>query len=199
LGDYVIGLAIKERHPDAGVHLGFEHYKEKFTVALEILKHFRRPVARAVSAAINLNLNNFAVMTTSSRLPVLSTAFALFRAIVSGKEPPPQASEANSSRAPVCPVDIVTHRILKAAQRLTSERKPHPMVAADLEELARWVPLSEYDAAKIHVLCAIVHTRLGDIENANRHRRAIQFNFLFEKWAQAGLETPLPHGNTDPQ
>ena len=196
LGDYVIGLAIKERHPDAGVYLEFEHYKEKFTSALSILKDFRRPVARAVSAVINFNLNNFAVAPVSSRLPALSAAFAFFRTIASGQEPPPQPYAPEPQRAPVCAVDIVTHRILDATQRLCSERKPHPLVAANLEELSRWEPLSEYDATKIHVLSAVAHARLGDSEKAGRHHRALQFNFLFGKWALARLETPLSHGNT---
>ena len=85
LGDYVIGLAIKERHPDAGVYLEFEHYKEKFAAALAILKDFRRPVARTVAAVINFNLNNFCFLPAAARLPMLSAAFALFRAVANGE------------------------------------------------------------------------------------------------------------------
>jgi hypothetical protein len=199
LGDYVIGLAIKERHPDAGVHLEFEHYKEKFTSALAVLKDFRRPVARAISATVNFNLNNFTVTPVSSRLPALNTAFGFFRAVAAGKEPPSQPAEQAPRLTSVCPVDIVTHRILDAAERLTSERKPHPIIAAGLDELARWEPLSEYDSTKIRVLSAIAHARLGETEKTQQQLRSLQFNFLFGKWAQAGLEIPLPHGNTAAQ
>ena len=195
LCDYVIGLAIKERHPDAGVYLEFEHYKEKFTAALAILKDFRRPVARTVAAVINFNLNNFRSLP-ASRLPVLSAAFALFRAVAKGEDPAADAPAVDPQRAEVCPVDIFTHRILDAAQRLTSARKPHPMLADELDELASRQPLSEFDAAKIHVLAAIARLRLGDTAKAERHLRALQFDYLFRKWALEKLDLHFPHGES---
>jgi hypothetical protein len=194
LGDYVIGLAIKERHPDAGVHLEFEHYKEKFAAALAVLKEFRRPVAHAVTAIINFNLNSFSV-APSARLPALKNAFCFFSAIADGNDPPVMSATAEPQSAPVCPVDITTYRILDAARRLTAERTPHPLVADDLETLSQREPLSEYDATKIRVLSAVAYARLGEMEKMERHLRALQFNYLFSKWAQPRLNLHLTHGN----
>jgi hypothetical protein len=197
LGDYVIGVAIKERHPDAGAYLEFEHYKGKFTAALAVLEDFHRPVARTVSAVINFNLNNFRSPPIASRLPVLNAAFVLFRAVAKCKEPPAHSLVAEPQRADVCPVDIFTHRILSAAQRLMSSRKPHPMLGDELDELAGRQPLSEFDAAKIHVLAAIARLRLGDAAEAERHLRALQFDYLFRSWALEKLDQHFPHGESD--
>jgi hypothetical protein len=71
LGDYVVGLAIKERHPDAPVYADFETYKEKFAGAIAVLKEFHRPVSLAVTAAISFNTNNFSI-APSANLPVLT-------------------------------------------------------------------------------------------------------------------------------
>ena len=171
LGDYVIGLAIKERHPEGGSLLEFEHYKEKFTGALGVLKQFHRPVSRAVTSVIDFNLNNFVVSPAPTKLHSLGVAFAFFRAIAQGQEPA-SVSRGSSRHTSICPVDIVTHRILDAARRLSSTRKPHALLAAELEELSRWQPLSEYDTTKIQVMSATAQLRLGNATAAKHHREA---------------------------
>jgi hypothetical protein len=196
LGDYVIGLAVKERHPEGGALLEFEHYKEKFTGALGVLKQFHRPVARAVTSVIDFNLNNFAASPAPTKLHNLGAAFSFFQAIAQGQGPA-GFSRTSSRHTSICPVDIVTHRILDAAQRLSSTRKPHALLAAELEELSRWQPLSEYDTTKIQVMSAAAHLRLGNPTAAEHHLRALRFNFLFGGWAQARLDLHSTNGRTD--
>lgn len=194
LGDYVIGLAIKERHPDAPVYADFEIYKEKFAGAIAVLKEFHRPVSLAVTAAISFNTNNFSV-APSAHLPVLNSAFLFFGAIATGNEPRTHSATAGTQSAPICPVDITTHRILEATQRAMTNRTPHPMVADDLESLSRRKPLSEYDAAKVRAVFAYVLTRLGKLEEAESQLRRLQFAAPFESWAKSQLESLTPHGN----
>jgi hypothetical protein len=195
LGDYVIGLAIKERHPEGGALMEFDHYKDKFTGALAVLKEFHRPVARAVSSIVDFNLNNFTSSSAPTKLHNVGAAFLFFRAIAQGQEPP--AISARSARhTSICPVDIVTDRILDAVHRLSSPRKPHALIAAELEDLKRWQPLSEYDRTKIAVLSALTQLRLGKFAVAESHLRALRFDFLFGKWAQTKLDLLLAHGKT---
>jgi hypothetical protein len=194
LGDYVIGLAIKERHPDAQVYSDFENYREKFAAAIAVLKEFRRPVALSVTAAVSFNTNNFSV-APSAHLPAFDVASSFFGTIAAGNEPHLHAAAANAQAAPICPVDITTHRILEATKRATTERTPHPMVADDLDTLARRKPLSEYDAAKLRVLVAFVQTRLGNMKEAETQFRRLQFTAPFESWAQSRLSSLTPHGN----
>lgn len=194
LGDYVIGLAIKERHPDAHVYSDFENYREKFSTAIAVLKEFPRPVALAVTAAISFNTNNFSV-APSAHLPVLNTAFSFFGEIAAGNKPRTQSAAAGTQSAPICPVDITTHRILEATQRATTDRTPHPMVADDLDSLSRRKPLSEYDAAKIRAISAYVLTRLERLEEARSQLARLQFTSPFESWAKSQLESLTPHGN----
>jgi hypothetical protein len=194
LGDYVIGLAIKERHPDAPVYADFETYKEKFAGAIAVLKEFHRPVSLAVTAAISFNTNNFSV-APSGHLPVLNSAFLFFGSVAAGNEPRTHSAAAGTQSAPICPVDITTHRILEATQRATTDRTPHPMVADDLDSLSRRKPLSEYDAAKIRAVSAYVLTRLGKSEEAESQLRRLQFTAPFESWAKSQLESLTLHGN----
>lgn len=193
LGDYVIGLAIKERHPDAHVYSDFENYREKFSTAIAVLKEFPRPVALAVAAAISFNTNNFSV-APSVHLPVMNAAFLFFGPIATGNEPRTHSAAAGTQSSPICPVDITTHRILEATQRATTDRTPHPMVADDLDSLSRRKPLSEYDAAKIRAVFVYVLTRLGKLEEAESQLRRLQFTAPFESWAKSQLESLTPHG-----
>jgi hypothetical protein len=148
----------------------------------------------AVTAAISFNTNNFSV-APSGHLPVLNSAFLFFGSVAAGNEPRTHSAAAGTQSAPICPVDITTHRILEATQRATTDRTPHPMVADDLDSLSRRKPLSEYDAAKIRAVSAYVLTRLGKSEEAESQLRRLQFTAPFESWAKSQLESLTLHGN----
>jgi hypothetical protein len=61
------------------------------------------------------------------------------------------------------------------------------MVAAELEELLQWQPLSEYDGIKARTLCSYAHLRLGNKDAAEKHLRRLQFSPPFDQWAQTQL------------
>src|ERR1051326_7734769 len=59
LGDYVLGIIVKEEGHAIHAPLGFEEFRAKYESSREVLRHFDRPVARAVTACVDFNLNNF--------------------------------------------------------------------------------------------------------------------------------------------
>lgn len=185
LGDYVIGLALKERHPDAGVFLDFEDYRSKFTSSLNVLQGFSRPVAQSVAATIRFNFNDFS--TAPAQVPDLAGAREFFRSILheSATTSAPEGGEIPHES--ICPVDIVTFRILGLACKLRSGQVPHPLLLKDLDELVRWEPLSEYDGLKVRALAAIANQRLGRMDDAIRDLRRLQFTVPFDRWAQSQL------------
>jgi len=187
LGDYVIGLAIKERHPDAGAHLDFENYKPKFASALAVLQEFPRLLARSIASLIQFNFNNFSGCVPPPQVPELAIAGTFFQHLATGTQELGSVREVPERTESICPVDIVTHRILRSARKLSSGPRPHPMVAAELEELLQWQPLSEYDGIKARTLCAYAHLRLGNKDAAERHLRRLQFSPPFDQWAQTQL------------
>jgi hypothetical protein len=59
LGDYALGIILKERRNQPHAPVGFEEFAVKMRSALEVLKLFNRPLALAVSGSILFNLNDF--------------------------------------------------------------------------------------------------------------------------------------------
>lgn len=187
LGDYVIGLAIKERHPDVGVFLDFEDYKPKFTSALDVLQGFSRPVAQSVAAVIRFDFNDFS--TAPAKVPDLACAQEFFRSFLHKSATKPASKGDDIPHESICPVDIVTFRILELACKLSSGQVPHPLLVKDLDELVRWEPLSEYDGLKVRALAAIANQRLGRMDEVIKGLRRLQFTVPFDRWAQSQLNT----------
>lgn len=199
LGDYALGIMIKERRVPLHAAVSFEEFAVKMRVALEVLKLFSRPLARAVSAAVRFNLNAF-----NEHAPTLAaeleTGIGFFCRILA--EQPgetrtrvKQQSRKSSLRA-ICPVDQIAHQLLSACGRLASSEKLSRNELEALHQLAHGLtPISEQDLAKIHVICAEGYLRLRHTGEAVTHLRALQFNPLFRTWANAHLDTITPHGN----
>jgi hypothetical protein len=193
LGDYALGIILKERQSLPHAPIRFEEFAVKMRTALETLRPFQRPVALAVSSSIRFNLNDFHDngITTATEL---EAALWFFRSItdesVTGKTfipvaPVPQVS---SMRA-ICPVDQVSHRLLVACNHLSGGEKLSLDDLYELQQLTGSVtPISEQDLAKIHVICAEGYLRLTHTADALPHLRAIQFDPLFKDWAQRYLE-----------
>jgi hypothetical protein len=201
LGNYALGILLKERHETPRSQVGFEEFTVKMREAFEVLRFFSRPVALAVSSSIRFNLNDFhdyGIATATE----LEASLQFFRSITSGPttgEPSSpataQAPQQFAQRA-VCPVDRVSHLLLCACTCLS---RGGTMSLAELETLRQhtrgMAPVSEQDLAKIHVICAEGYRRLACAADARWHFQAIQFHPLFKDWAQRHLEDMSPHGN----
>lgn len=193
LGDYALGLLLKERHDPPRSQVGFEEFAAKMRSALQVLQFFNRRVALAVSSSIRFNLNDFHDYGTATATE-LETGLRFFRSIIGGNTsktspsphqvPVPQ----KSSKRAVCPVDQITHRLLSACTRLSGGN----MSLAELETLRQLtrgtVAVSEQDLAKVHVMCAEGYMRLARPADARWHLQAIQFDPSFKDWAQRRLE-----------
>src|SRR5947207_124912 len=57
LADYVFGVLAKDQC--GGTTIPFAQYPERYQAALSIVSEFRRPLARALCACIEFNLNDF--------------------------------------------------------------------------------------------------------------------------------------------
>lgn len=199
LGDYALGIILKERKSPPHAPVGFEEFAVKMRSALEVLILFNRPVALAVSGSIRFNLNDFHDHGTRTASE-LETGLRFFRDITgqvagetqthapSGQGPP--------SRHAICPVDRVSHCLLSACDRLVRGRKLSLAELEGLRQLTRGMtPVSEQDLAKVHVICAEGYLRLARANDAVPHLRAIQFDPSLKAWAQRQLNAVSPHGN----
>jgi hypothetical protein len=195
LGDYALGILLKERRDVLRSQVGFEEFVVKMRSALEVLRLFHRPVALAVSSTIRFNLNDFHDYGTATATE-LEIGLRFFRSITGS--PPTSASPRptvgptppTSSKHAVCPVDHISYHLLHACTRLAGGGT---MSLAELEALRQYIirgltPVSEQDLAKIHVICAEGYMRLAQVANALWHLQAVQFPPSFKDWAQRRLE-----------
>jgi hypothetical protein len=193
LGDYALGIILKERRSLPHARIRFEEFAVKMRTALETLRPFHRPVALAVSSSIRFNLNDFhdnGIATATELEAVLWFFRSITGESVTGKTLNPVAPvpQVSSMRA-ICPVDQVSHRLLFASNHLSGGEKLSPDDLHELQKLTGSVtPISEQDLAKIHVICAEGYLRLTRASDALPHLRAIQFDPSFKDWAQRHLE-----------
>jgi hypothetical protein len=192
LGDYALGVILKERRNPTRAPVGFEEFAVKMRSALEVLHLFHRPVALAVSGAIRFNLNDFS-HECSTTAPDFAFGLKFFKGICQAGQQslndltlPETLRKGNCE---VCPVDQVTARLLASCQALVSENSLSLSELESLRQLTRGtVPVSEQDLAKIHVICAEGYLCKGCRTDAMQHLYAIRFDPILKPWAQRRLE-----------
>jgi hypothetical protein len=187
LADYVVGMLVKEQDAAAGTVAPFDIFKNKFASARRVLVDFTTPVARAVVATIDFNLNYFVheARTTVAQLRSGHRFFASFSA--SGASPANVSSaDANRALIPACPIDKVTGVILSTLAQFP-RTVGHQDLTAALPNFGK-APLSEYDLAKIHALKAGASVLMADKPSALNHLRQIQHDYHFGAWASIQLE-----------
>lgn len=187
LADYVVGVLIKEQDRNVGTIAPFDAFSDKFAVARRVLVDFATPLAQAIVAAIDFNLNRFEVNPRTT-VPALATAHQFFASLsVTGRIPPnAAASIASPTNFPACPVDDATSAILVAMSKF-------PQVVGIEEQAASLPgigkhPLSEFDLAKIATLKAGSALLLGKKSHAIHHLRRVAHDFHFGAWAKTQLE-----------
>jgi hypothetical protein len=198
LGDYALGIILKERRSPPHAPVGFEEFAVKMRSALEVLRFFNRPVALTVSSSIRFNLNDFHDQGVATATEI-ETGLHFFRSIMvgttvgdadNGAHPAPNAHSAPA----VCPVDQVTHRLLSACASLNQGCKLSLGGLELLRQLTRGtIPVSEQDLAKVHVICAIGYLRIARGADALPHLKAVQFDPSLKEWAQRQLNSVSPH------
>jgi hypothetical protein len=189
LGDYALGVLLKEGRGSPSGMVEFAEYAVKFKTALEVLRQFDRPVAAAVSSVIRFNLNDFFEYGLPAAKEVrLVNAF--FRSLIEPSPTPPATSAARTSRSvPICPVDDATHRILTAAWVLADRSSSPAIVAAALDELELATILSDHDLVKSYAVRAVACLRDGRHSDAEPFLRRIQYDAFFEPFARDYLRS----------
>ena len=201
LGDYAVGILLKERRTTRS-QAGLDEFASKMRGALDTLCHFDRPVALAVCASIQFNLNSFLHRTRAETGVVeLGAGFRFFRQITSPAtdyvDDGVVARAESTTELPICPVDAVSHRLLAACGRLADAGLPSHEIDA-LLQLADEHPVTEQDFVKIRVICAEGWLRLGRSAEAIPLLRSLQHTPGFREWARSHLPNSQPHDLTNP-
>jgi hypothetical protein len=200
LGDYALGIMLKERRVPPRSLMGFDEFAVKMRSALEVLRHFKRYVPLAVCGSVRFILNDFHDQTAETA-DDLEIGLSFFRSIIGGEVVQTSTAAAKSTgqqkyhERAVCPLDMISHRLLSACRRLVPDGALSLAELEGLRQLTRGsVPVSEQDLAKIHVICAEGYIRLGASMDAFPHLQAIQFVRPFNNWAQRQLGSFSSHG-----
>jgi hypothetical protein len=197
LGDYALGIILKERRNPPHAPIGFNEFSVKMRSALEVLRLFDRPVSLAVCSSIRFNLNDFyggGVVNATE----LETGLRFFRSLANedAEDALPAAIPEVGEKRPICPVDHITNHLLSACRVLSTDGK---ISLAELEALRQFtrgmIPVSEQDLAKIHVVCAKGYLDQGRWPDALPHLRAIQFDPVLHRWAQHQLGSASKHAS----
>jgi len=192
LGNYALGILLKERRHLPRSTTEFAEFSGKLRSALETLWLFQRPVALAVVNAIRFNLNDFAE-EGGTRSIALDGAFAFFHHKSGWHERIERSANADSRNQmalsqQICPVDYVTYCLISDAVRLSdSDKSAFWRPEQLLQLLSGAYPVSSFDLAKVHVLCAEGFSRLDRADEARVHLRAVQFDPVFGTWAHQQL------------
>lgn len=198
LGDYALGIILKERRNQPYAPVGFEEFAIKMRSALEVLRFFNRPVALAVSGSIRFNLNDFHDYGTTTA-PKLEAGLRFFRGItgevIDSDSISLFVSETTTSAInAVCPVDRISDRLLAACMKLLCENNLPLSELEALRQLTRGMtPISEQDLIKIHVICAEGYLRINHTTNALQHLHSVQFEPKLKDWAQRQMEGIASH------
>ena len=191
LGEYALGILLKEGDVIPRSTLSFEEFVTKMRGALNVLSRFDRPVALAVCSIIRFNLNDF---NHYGDVPAaeIDTSLCFFRNIrdnnqdslnIISPHPPTMV------RHEICPVDHITGHIFSSCMRLIRNGKLSLTELESLRKLTRGNnPVSEQDHTKIHVLCTYGYFHLGRMTEAREHIRHFQFDYSFKAWATNVLD-----------
>lgn len=158
LGNYVLGLLLKEYNRNTTACIGTDEFKARMQESFEILKVFERHLPRAICRLIRFNLNDL-----DAPNPVEWTTYPVD-----------------------CPVDSQTRFMLAAAGRLaanetlnTDELELH---------LGTGRHITEYDRLKLHAISAAAFLRLNQMNNARPHLNAVRSHLVWETWARNHLK-----------
>lgn len=187
LADYAVGVLTKEQRQDSGAHLPFSQFTGKFQSARRCLVDFSRPVATAVVALIDFNLNNFS-RGQPAGFPELQNAHHFYCTLTSAGKTNRPVQSGNLVTVAACPVDAVTAAIwqaLKLFPEFPGCDEPSPQLPATHD-----LPLSEFDIAKLRALKAGAALLLNKQTFARDQLRALRHDARFGKWAESHLEAP---------
>lgn len=190
LGDYVLGVLLKDGDPASGVRGAARDYRQKLNNALRVLQTFDRPLARLISALIRFSSNSFPCPKTQTGNNELDEASALLSqlATASNYSAPSRGRPRTGARTPVCPIDNGTTGVLRRAKQALGTVRWTSQVDEEFRAETGIDGLDPFDRVKLHALWAYGAIRLGKSASAIEPLRELVGNDSFGEWAERALE-----------
>lgn len=192
LGDYVLGVLVKDGDPRAGVRQGERDYRRRYNSALRTLQSFDRPLAQLVCGLIRFSSNDFGTTRESEFKPLDSVNAWLAK--LAGKPAATSLldtignSRKTGARVEVCPIDNGSDAVFSEASYLASRSRWSADIDARMSGAAGLAKFDPLDRVKLLALWADTAIRLGQPRDALGAMRKLVGNDCFGEWAERSLQ-----------
>lgn len=183
LANYVFGVLGKDQRGETA--LTQEQGWEKLNEAHQSLNGIRRPLAQAVAAVIEFQMNVFKREAGLRPVPLLRSAMDWYRAAAGAQVQPLGVAQGTSSAtASRVPLDSATHELLSWVNL------PGHLLSQEIrtiERRARQATWIHEDRVKAQVLLAGSYQLAGELAAAREQARAFRHDPVFGSLAEALL------------
>jgi len=192
LGDYVLGVLVKDADPASGVRPGLRDHRRKLNASLRALKDVDRPLARLVSALIRFSSNDFSntyrtglvALDYANECLLPLTRFADAGVSLAAERDSPK----EAGRVRVTPIDNGCDSVIRWADRLSGLARWSRAVEDGLRAETDAPSCDPLDRSKLCGLWALAALRLGKADAAREPLRLLSGNDCFGEWAEGLLE-----------
>lgn len=191
LGNYVLGVLVKDGDARAGVRPGERDYRRRYNSALRTLQSFDRPLAQLVSSLIRFSSNDFGTIRETEFKPLGFANTWLAKLAGKGGASSLQDAAASSqtgTRTEVCPIDNGSDAVLSEASYLASRSRWSADIEARMSGVVGLAKLDPLDRVKLLALWADTAIRLGQPRDALEAMRKLVGNDCFGEWAERSLQ-----------
>lgn len=189
--EYFYGVLIKER--SACASLPYWMYRVKFTMAVDVLRDFDRPLARAICGLVAFHFNQFpecAAWMANARAGIAARRFSLW---LEGRADMAEALlvQRPTPSLEMSLTDYESERVLAWSMTDMDQLRPH---LSDIEAIVRQ-DIPEFDRNKLRILLAEYYVRNASADDARRHARELRSSPALGTWAARLLaQLRAPHG-----
>jgi hypothetical protein len=185
LGQYCLGLLIKEAPEGEDITVAVERYRELYVEAAAVLSRINRPLASLLVNLIRFSLNEFADHAIKTGFGHLDLAVELITEPEGFDLPVLIRSD---GRTPVCPIDHVTDEILELATSLTSKTRWSGRLTEKCRSIVQRDGLDPDDKNKVYAIWAAVSWKLEEYDVAREPLSRIAEVHPFKRWASGIFE-----------
>lgn len=183
LANYVFGVLGKDQRGETA--LTQEQGWAKLNEAHQSLNDIRRPLAQAVAAVIEFQMNVFNRETGLRPVPLLRSAMDWYRTAAAAQIQPTGMSQGtSSSTASRVPLDSATHELLSWVNLPGHVRLEEVRTIERRSRQATWL---HEDRVKAQVLLAGTYQVAGDLALVREHARSFRHDPVFGSLAEALL------------
>lgn len=191
LGDYVLGVLVKDGDPHAGVRSGERDYRRKYNRALRTLQSFDRPLARFVCALVRFSSNDFNRLHETGFV-LLDATNAWLARLTREQSDSSLATAIDfgdlANRVNICPIDNGSDAVVSKAAFLSSRSRWSEDIGSTIQALVGSATLDPLDRVKLLALWADTAIRLRQPDSALDALRRLVGNDCFGRWASSRLK-----------